>query len=121
LIKAVKEHLNGKIADVKISSRLKSSAVCLVSDNSGISLSMEQILAEMNKTMFKAKRILELNPDHEVFAALKDLYQAAPDSEAFQDYCDLLYVQAMLIEGLPPEDPIGFADKMSRLMARTRS
>jgi len=121
LIKAVKDHLGSKIADVKISNRLKSSAVCLVSDTSGISLSMEQILAEMNKTMFKAKRILELNPDHEVFAALKDLYAASPDSEAFQDYCDLLYVQAMLIEGLPPEDPIGFADKISRLMARTRS
>lgn len=121
LIKAVKDHLGGKIADVKISNRLKSSAVCLVSDTSGISLSMEQILAEMNKTMFKAKRILELNPDHEVFAALKDLYVTSPDSEAFQDYCDLLYVQAMLIEGLPPEDPIGFADKISRLMARTRN
>ncbi|WP_312338323.1 molecular chaperone HtpG [Anaerospora hongkongensis] len=121
LIKAVKEHLDGKIADVKISNRLKSSAVCLVSDNSGISLSMEQILAEMNKTMFKAKRILELNPEHEVFAALKELYETAPESEAFQDYCDLLYVQAMLIEGLPPEDPIGFADKMSRLMARSKN
>jgi molecular chaperone HtpG len=118
LIKAIKEQLKGKIADVKISNRLKSSAVCLVSDDNGISLSMEQILSEMNNTMYKASRILELNPNHEVFNVLKDLHEATPDSEAFKDYCDLLYVQAMLIEGLLPEDPISFANKVSNLMAR---
>jgi molecular chaperone HtpG len=118
LIKAIKEQLSGKISDVKISSRLKSSAVCLVSDDTGISLSMEQILSEMNKTMFKASRILELNPDHEVFAALKNLHETAPSSEAFKDYCDLLYVQALLIEGLLPEDPTSFANKVASLMAR---
>ena len=118
LIKAIKEHLKGKIADVKISNRLKSSAVCLVSDDNGISLSMEQILSEMNNTMYKASRILELNPNHDVFTVLKGLHEATPDSEAFRDYCDLLYVQAMLIEGLLPEDPISFANKVSNLMAR---
>ena len=118
LIKAIKEHLKGKIADVKISNRLKSSAVCLVSDDNGISLSMEQILSEMNNTMYKASRILELNPNHDVFTVLKGLHEATPDSEAFKDYCDLLYVQAMLIEGLLPEDPISFANKVSSLMAR---
>lgn len=117
LIKAIKERLEGKISDVKISSRLKSSAVCLVSDDNGISVSMEQILAEMNNTMFKASRILELNPNHEVFAALKDLYEKSPNSEAFNDYCDLLYSQALLIEGILPEDPISFANKIARLMA----
>jgi len=117
LIKAIKEQLNDKISDVKISNRLKSSAVCLVSDDKGISLAMEQILSEMNKSMYKASRILELNSDHEVFAVLKDLYETAPNSEAFKDYCDLLYVQALLIEGLLPEDPIGFANKVASLMA----
>lgn len=119
LITAIKELLKGKIADVKISNRLKSSAVCLVSDDKGISLSMEQILSEMNQTMYKASRILELNPNHDVFNTLKNLYETAPDSEAFKDYCELLYVQALLIEGILPEDPIGFANKVSSLMART--
>lgn len=118
LIKDIKEQLKGKIADVKISNRLKSSAVCLVSDDNGISLSMEQILSEMNNTMYKASRILELNPNHDVFTVLKDLHEASPESEAFKDYCDLLYVQAMLIEGLLPEDPISFANKVSNLMAQ---
>jgi molecular chaperone HtpG len=118
LIKDIKEQLKGKIADVKISHRLKSSAVCLVSNDTGISLSMEQILSEMNKTSFKASRILELNPNHEVFSALKKLHEADSTSEAFQDYCALLYDQALLIEGLPPEDPISFANKVASLMAR---
>ncbi|CUH95030.1 Chaperone protein HtpG [Propionispora sp. 2/2-37] len=117
LVKAVKDRLGDKIAEVKISSRLKTSAVCLVSDDNGISLSMEHILTEMNRASFKAKRILELNPHHEVFAALKKLHETAPDSDAFTDYCDLLYTQALLIEGLPPEDPIAFANKVAKLMA----
>ena len=120
LIKAVKEQLGAKVADVKISSRLKSSAVCLVSGDDGISLSMEQILAEMDKSMYKAKRILELNPDHELFATLKNLFAADPAAETFKDYCELLYGQALLMEGLPPEDPIGFAAKVARLMAGTK-
>jgi len=119
LIKAIKELLDGKIADVKISNRLKSSAVCLVSDDKGISLSMEQILSEMNQNMHKASRILELNPNHEVFTTLQGLHQSAPGSDSFKDYCELLYVQALLIEGILPEDPIGFANKVASLMART--
>lgn len=119
LIKAIKEQLSGKVADVKISSRLKTSAVCLVSGDDGISLSMEQILSEMNNSMFKAKRILEINPDHELFAVLKRLYEAGAASAAFKDYCSLLYDQALLIEGITPADPVGFANKVATLMAKS--
>ena len=116
LIAAVKDQLKGKVADVKISHRLKTSPVCLVSGDEGISLSMEQILSEMDNSMYKASRILELNPDHELFGVLKKLHAAAPDSDNFKDYCELLYGQALLMEGLTPEDPIGFAAKVARLM-----
>ncbi|QJW48974.1 molecular chaperone HtpG [bacterium BFN5] len=117
LLTAVKENLSGKITDVKISTRLKSSPVCLISSDQGISLSMEQILAEMDKSTFKAQRILELNPTHQVFTALKNLYETKPGSDEFKDYCELLYGQALLFEGLTPEDPISFAQKLARLMA----
>lgn len=120
LIKAIKDQLTGKVADVKLSSRLKSSAVCLVSGDTGISLSMEQILAEMNKSSFKASRILEINPEHEIFAVIKNLHETAPDSTEFKDYCDLLYGQALLMEGIAPEDPISFANKVAALMAQSR-
>ena len=78
MLTAIKEQLKGRVADVKISSRLKSSPVCLVSGDEGISLSMEQILSEIDKPMYKASRILELNPDHELFTTLKNLHTNAP-------------------------------------------
>jgi len=118
LTAAVKEQLKGRVADVKISHRLKTSPVCLVSGDEGISLSMEQILSEMDNPMYKASRILELNPDHELFGVLKELHAAEPASDHFKDYCELLYGQALLMEGLTPEDPIGFAAKVARLMTK---
>lgn len=118
LIKDIKETLAIKIADVKISNRLKSSAVCLVSDSNGPSLAMEQIFAEANNPMFKARRILEINPRHELFGRLQAIHEGGADSDEFKDYCDLLYTQALLIEGILPEDPIGFANRVAKLMAK---
>lgn len=118
LMKDIKEALGDKVANVKVSSRLKSSAVCLVADEAGPSLSMEQTFAEMNNTMFKAQRILEINPHHELFTRLQTLHNAGKDSQEFKDYCDLLYTQALLIEGILPENPVDFANKLAKLMAK---
>jgi len=118
LIKDVKEVLGDKIAEVKISQRLRSSAVCLVADEAGPSLSMEQTFAEMNNPMFKARRILEINPHHDLFEKLRRVHAAGKESEEFKDYCDLLYTQALLIEGILPENPVAFAQKLAKLMAK---
>ncbi|MGL5270341.1 MAG: molecular chaperone HtpG [Selenomonadaceae bacterium] len=118
LIKDIKETLTAKVADVKVSNRLKSSAVCLVADENGPSLAMEQVFATADNPMFKAKRILEINPHHDLFGRLQSVHAAGKDSEEFKDYCDLLYTQALLIEGILPEDPISFANKVAKLMAK---
>ena len=118
LIKDIKETLGDKVADVKISSRLKSSAVCLVADEQGPSFAMEQVFAETNNPMFKAKRILEINPKHDLFARLQNIHEAGKDTQQFKDYCNLLYAQALLIEGIMPEDPAAIANKIAELMAR---
>jgi molecular chaperone HtpG len=116
LLAAIKETLKDKVADVKPSHRLKSSPVCLVSGENGISISMEHFLSEMDRNMMKATRILEINPSHEVFVKLKSLHSAGADSPQFKDYCELLYGQALLMEGLRLDDPVGFAEKVARLM-----
>ncbi|HEY8464415.1 MAG TPA: molecular chaperone HtpG [Bacillota bacterium] len=117
LFKAIKEILKDKVADVKPSHRLKSSPVCLVSGENGISISMEHFLDEINQqNTMKATRILEINPNHEVFSVLKSHFEADPNSPRFKDYCELLYGQALLMEGLRLDDPSGFAEKLSRLM-----
>ena len=118
LMKDIKDALGAKVADVKVSARLKSSAVCLVADEQGPSLSMEHTFAEMDNPVFKAKRILEINPHHDLFARLQTLHEAGKDTEDFKDYCDLLYTQALIIEGIMPENPIEFANKVAKLMAK---
>ena len=118
LMKDIKEALGDKVADVKVSTRLKSSAVCLVADEQGPSLAMEQAFAEAANPMFKAKRILEINPHHDLFGRLQKLHEAGKEGADFKDYCDLLYTQALLIEGILPEDPIAFANKVAQLMAK---
>ena len=118
LVKDIKEALGDKVSEVKISSRLKSSAVCLVADAMGPSLSMEHTFASMDNPMFKAKRILELNPKHDLFAKLQILHSNGKDNAEFKDYCDLLYTQALIIEGIMPENPVDFADKVAKLMAK---
>ena len=118
LIKDIKETLGDKVADVKISSRLKSSAVCLVADEQGPSFAMEQVFAETNNPMFKAKRILEINPKHDLFARLQNIHEAGKDTQQFKDYCNLLYAQALLIEGIMPDDPAAIANQIAQLMAK---
>ncbi|MGM9559138.1 molecular chaperone HtpG, partial [Anaerovibrio slackiae] len=85
LVKDIKEVLGDKVAEVKISSRLKSGAVCLVADAMGPSLSMEHTFAAMDNPMFKAKRILEINPKHDLFSKLQILHANGKDDADFKD------------------------------------
>lgn len=118
LVKDIKEVLGDKVAEVKISSRLKSGAVCLVADAMGPSLSMEHTFAAMDNPMFKAKRILEINPKHDLFSKLQILHANGKEDADFKDYCDLLYTQALIIEGIMPENPVDFANKIAKMMAK---
>lgn len=118
LVKDIKEVLGDKVAEVKISSRLKSGAVCLVADAMGPSLSMEHTFAAMDNPMFKAKRILEINPKHDLFSKLQILHANGKEDTDFKDYCDLLYTQALIIEGIMPENPVDFANKIAKMMAK---
>jgi molecular chaperone HtpG len=118
LTKNIQEILGAKVSAVKISDRLKSSAVCLVADAQGPSLAMEQALSGVDNPMFKAKRILEINPHHQLFNRLQSLHEAGKDSDEFKEYCALLYDQALLTEGIMPENPMDLADKIAKLMAK---
>ena len=117
LLKSIKDSLGEKISEAKISTRLKSSAVCLVASEQGPSISMEQTFAEMKNPMFKAQRILEINPKHALFEKLQQLHESKDDAK-FKDACELLYDQALLIEGILPENPVAFANRVADLMAR---
>ena len=114
LLEQIKESLKDKVSEVRLSSRLKSYPVCLVSDDN-LSLDMEKILKQMNQEGVKANRILEINPDHELFAKLKQLHDNNGD---IGEYAGLLYSQALLMAGLPLEDPEDYVKKITGLMLK---
>ena len=113
VLKALKKALKDKVKDVRLSGRLKASAVCLVSGE-GLSLEMEKVLKQLpNQTDIKAEKILEINPDHDLFKAL---IKVSAKGDTLKDYAILLYHQALLIEGLPIEDPTEFSNQLIQLM-----
>lgn len=115
LLDAVKESLGDKVKEVRLSNRLKSHAVCLTSEG-GISLEMEKVLNAMpTENGIKAERILELNPNHAIFATLKKLNEQGSDK--LSDLASILYDQALMIEGLTPENPADYAMKVCNLLA----
>ena len=118
LLQDVKKALESKVVDVRLSNRLKSGAVCLVADAAGPSVAMEQAFAGADNPFMKARRILEINPHHELFSKLKTLYDGETDKEAFKEYSELLYDQALLLEGIMPEDPVVFAQRLAKMMAK---
>lgn len=118
LLADIKEALKDKVQDVKISTRLVDDPVCMSSDE-GMSFEMEKVLSAMpegNPYGMKATRILEINPKHPIFAALQKVY--AKDKEAVKEYADVLYTQAMLIEGFPVEDPMEYSRKVCDFMVK---
>jgi len=107
------------VTDVRLSKRLKSHPVVLVSEG-GLSLEMEKILKQMpgaEAERIKAERILEINADHSVLKALAKLYET--DKKQIAGYAGILYDQALLMEGLPIEDPVAFADAVCKLIEKT--
>lgn len=110
----MKETLDGKVTAVKLSQRLVSYPVCLTAEGP-LSIEMEKVLNAMpNAEKVTAEKVLELNADHPVFEKLAALL--GKDDEKLKKYTNLLYNQALLIEGLPIEDPVLFATEICELM-----
>lgn len=115
LLDTLREALSGKVKDVRLSSRLKNHAVCLSSDGP-LSIGMEKVLDAMPvENKVKADRVLELNADHPLFAKLEAL-QASGDTDTLKTYADVLFTQAQLIEGILPEDPAEYSEKVLQLL-----
>ena len=112
----MKDALDGKVKEVRLSTRLKSHPVCLSSEGQ-VSIEMEKVLNSMpqnEKNRVTAQKSLELNASHPVFAKLRELYDT--DKDKLAEYAKLLYSQALLIEGLSVENPVEFADLICKLM-----
>ena len=112
MLETMQKALDGKVAKVKLSGRLKSHPVCL-SNEGDLSMEMAKTLNAMpgvDKTV-QAQTVLELNPEHPIYQKLKTL-----DDETLSKYSQLLYNQALLIEGMPIADPVAFSNLICELM-----
>lgn len=114
LLEHMKTILSGKVKDVRVSKRLKTHPVCLSTDGD-VTIEMEKILKAMPGSQdISAEKILELNAHHEVFTALKNAFEK--DKEKANLYTNVLYNQALLIEGLPIQDPVEFTNDICKIM-----
>lgn len=115
LFEAMGSILAGKVKSVKASKRLKSHPVCLSAEGD-LSIEMEKILNQMpNNQGIQADKVLEINVNHDVFQSLNNARQNG-DQEKLALYTNLLYNQALLIEGLPVSDPVEFTNDICKMM-----
>ncbi len=116
LFSAMKEALDGKVEDVTVAAGLED-APARVSAEGPVSLEMERVIAQGPEagTAPKAKRVLELNAAHPVFGKLVAAEKAG-NKDRLKLYGHILYDQALLVEGLPIDDPVEFASEVTKLM-----
>ncbi len=114
LFTLLKDSLDGKVKEVRLSTRLKSHPVCLSVDGE-ISIEMEKVLNQMpNDQNIKAQKVLEINANHPIFNKLVNMVDT--DKEKLKSYAQILYSQALLIEGLSIEDPVAYSNAVCELM-----
>ncbi|QVY59938.1 molecular chaperone HtpG [Cytobacillus gottheilii] len=114
LFESMKQLLEGKVKDVRLSKRLRTHPVCLTADGE-VTIEMEKVLSMMpDNQNVQAEKVLEINPNHEVMNALQQAFSL--DQEKLALYTNLLYHQALLIEGLPIEDPVEFTNNICKVM-----
>lgn len=116
LLDNIKEALNSQVDDVVISSKLVDSPVC-ISTKEGLSLEMEKTLNEQpgNEEQVKAQKVLEINPNHELFTALADIQD---NDDLVKEYASVLYDEAMLLQGREISNRAEFVKKINSLFSK---
>ncbi len=119
LLELMQEELKDLVSEVRISGRLKDSAVCLVAGEHDLDPKMAKMFEAMGQQLPQGQRMLEINPNHDLIVRMKQLFAADSSSEKLKEYAGLLYDQALLLEGDKPRDPVVFARALSKLMSES--
>ena len=116
LLELIKDSLKEDVKDVRFSGRLTDSPCCLVGDEDDIDPQMEKLLKAMGQAVPENRKILEINQGHPLLIAMNDLFEKDPGSGQLKEYIELLYDQALVLQGSPPKDPAAFSRIVARLM-----
>jgi molecular chaperone HtpG len=119
LLKAIQKHLDEYVKDVRLTVRLTASPVCLVGSEMDYSPQMERLLQMGKGGRPKQRRVMELNPRHEVFVKMQERFGREGDGESLGKYAELLLGYALLAEGSELPDPVKFNRLLVDLMAHT--
>ena len=119
LFARLKSNIN-EVSDVRLTSRLKESAACLVAPDGALSPHLERLLEKMGRgdEGGRTKRVLELNGEHPAVVALRVLFERNPDDPRVESYGRLLFEEAVLAEGSKLKDPAAFARRINELLVR---
>ena len=118
LLNLIQGHLDEYIKEVRLSTRLTSSPVCIVGESNDMTPQMEELMRSMGQQMPKTKRILEVNPSHPILVQLKEKFDNDKKNPVLKEYSELLYGQALLAEGSQPPDPGKFSKSIANLMSK---
>ena len=112
LVKRIKDILDEKVKEVRVTSRLTTSPACLVSDDNDMGRHLEQILKASGQNIPGSKPILEINPDHPIIKKI----DGEKDNDLFTDWSHILFDQALLSEGGQLADPVNFVNKLNAMI-----
>lgn len=115
LTEALQKKLDDRVKEVRLSSRLTASPACLVVSEEDVSPNLEKLLSQAKAEMPQQKRIMELNPNHEIIAKMRD----RPDDALLDDFAEVLFGYALLAEGSELKDPLKFNQAVLRVLAKT--
>ncbi len=116
LFETMQGALDEHVREVRVSKRLTDSPVCLVVPEGGQHAYLERLMRSHDQTMPKTKRILEVNAQHPLIGNLRALHENEPSSDRVKEWIEILYDQALLLEGSPVEDPARLARRMTTLL-----
>jgi molecular chaperone HtpG len=118
LSERIKNILTGSIKEVRVTTRLKDSPACLVSEENAPGAHMERIMKAMGQEVPAAPQILEINADHQVIANLNARYEKTPTDPELEEWVRLLYEQAMIAEGRMVPDPLAYSKRVNSLLQK---
>jgi len=118
LLECLKSKLDEYVKEVRLSSRLTTSAACLVGEAYDMTPQLEQMMKALGQDMPRTKRILEVNPNHPILEKLQALFAADKEDPQLGDYAELLHGQALMAESAQPPDPARFSRLVADLMVK---
>jgi len=120
-IDGVKEVLESKLENVRLTYRLKESPACLVSGAGAMTPQMEQMMRAMGQPVPESKQIFELNASHPIVNNLNDLYAKDPKNDQVQEWITLLYEQALIAEGRQVPDQTAYLNRVNKMFEAATS